>query len=739
LPWPDVSFDNSASPALICLRCQQSDAHSFTVIAPIESVMKYCPQCQRQYPDVQRFCLSDGAILSLPDPYNLVGNTLADKYRIDALIGIGGMGAVYSAHHLSLDRRVAFKILLPHLALQSPAAVGLFESEAKTAARLRHDNIVQIFDAGRVNNIAYIAMEWLDGRGLDEALREEGRLSFERAAQILCQIVAALEEAHEHRTIHRDLKPSNVMLIRRRDGREQVKVLDFGIGKVLSSTDGSLVSRVMGTPAYSSPEQLTEGAVIDARSDIYSLGIMLFEFLTGQLPFNATKLTEMISLQLTASPPLLRNLRPDAPAAMEELLNRMLAKKPEARPQHISDVLAQFDLARQAPNQVKPQPLPEPVRQDEEPRPATDNEPETLPRKQPDAVPKPKITPVAEEEVTPSLVPKKTETSRLPQPQPGSSKSGLAIGGGLAAIVLIITVVAVNLNKPDPASSPVATPLLPAGSSPALQRFEFNVVRTDADGEVTARSKARAGYFTEALGNGMTLEMVEVPGGTFTMGSPSNEAERENDEGPQHQVTVSSFAMGKYEVTQQQWRAVMNSNPSKFKGDRLPVESVSWNDAKEFCARLKQRTGKAYRLPSEAEWEYACRAGTTTPFAFGETITPQIVNYHGNYPYGNASEGAYREKPTPVGSFGVANAFGLSDLHGNVWEWCEDVWHPDYNGAPDDGRAWTTGGDQNYRLLRGGSWLTHGWSCRSAGRLNVGPGDRLYNFSFRVVVSARTP
>jgi len=256
---------------------------------------------------------------------------------------------------------------------------------------------------------------------------------------------------------------------------------------------------------------------------------------------------------------------------------------------------------------------------------------------------------------------------------------------------------------------------------------------------VVTRDTKQARYYVEDLGSGVTLEMVEVPGGAFMMGSPASEKDRSNDEGPQHRVTVPTFFMGRFEVTQAQWRAVMGGEPSNFKGDNLPVESVSWNDAKDFCARLKQRTGKAYRLPSEAEWEYAARAGTTTPFAFGETITPQIVNYNGAYPYASAPKGEYREKTVPVGSLGVANAFGLSDLHGNVWEWCEDVWHPNYNGAPDDGRAWITGGDQNYRVLRGGSWFGDGWVCRAAYRYNSGPGDRDFDFGFRVVVAARTP
>jgi formylglycine-generating enzyme required for sulfatase activity len=195
--------------------------------------------------------------------------------------------------------------------------------------------------------------------------------------------------------------------------------------------------------------------------------------------------------------------------------------------------------------------------------------------------------------------------------------------------------------------------------------------------------------------------------GHFGYGGPDESAE-----GPQHSVTVPPFYMGKYEVSQAQWRAVarlpkvsrdLPPDPSHFKGDNLPVENVSWNDAMEFCARLSRATGHTYRLPTEAEWEYACRAGTTTPFAFGETITPQLVNYNGNLPYGAAPKGTFREKTTPVGFFGVANAFGLYDMHGNVDEWCMDTLHLSYDGAPVDGSSWQ-GDDEENRIVRGGNY-----------------------------------
>ncbi len=198
------------------------------------------------------------------------------------------------------------------------------------------------------------------------------------------------------------------------------------------------------------------------------------------------------------------------------------------------------------------------------------------------------------------------------------------------------------------------------------------------------------------------------------------------------EVTFRRFFLGKYPVTQKQYEAVMGNNPSYFKGPNRPVENVSWNDTTEFFQRLSQKTGRQYRLPSEAEWEYACRAGTTTPFYFGETITTDLANYNGNYTYGSAPKGIYREETTDVGSF-PPNAFGLYDMHGNVWEWCQDVWHENYSGAPTDGSAWESGGDSSYRMLRGVSWHNHPKNCRCANR-NKGDYAGSINNGFRVVL-----
>ena len=243
--------------------------------------------------------------------------------------------------------------------------------------------------------------------------------------------------------------------------------------------------------------------------------------------------------------------------------------------------------------------------------------------------------------------------------------------------------------------------------------------------------------FTEDLGNGVKLEMIAIPGGTFLMGSPENEAERQDYESPKHQVTVPSFFMGKYPLTQAQYQAILGSNPSYFKGNNRPVETVSWDDAVLFCQKLSQRKGKSYRLPSEAEWEYACRAGTKTPFSFGDNITPDLVNYNGNYPYKSAPKGKYREQTTDVETF-TPNSFGLYDMHGNVWEWCEDDWHENYINAPTDGSAWNSQSDSRYKLLRGGSWYYLARDCRAANRIRNSRDFRFNFYGFRVVSSFRT-
>ncbi len=265
------------------------------------------------------------------------------------------------------------------------------------------------------------------------------------------------------------------------------------------------------------------------------------------------------------------------------------------------------------------------------------------------------------------------------------------------------------------------------------REFHFEIVTVNGSGKEINRQPGKAQQKMADLGGGVNLEMVYIPGGTFQMGSAENSLEQ-----PQHSVSIPPFFLGKYPITQEQWQAVMGNNPSSFKGAKRPVENVSWDDAVAFCQRLSQKTGNTYRLPSEAEWEYACRAGTTTPFHFGETITPDLVNYDGNSPYAGASKGLYRKQTTDVGTF-PPNAFGLYDMHGNVWEWCQDVWHGNYNEAPGDGSAWESGGDKECRVQRGGSWYYFAVRCRSAYRNGDSEGSRSSYCGFRVAVARLLP
>ena len=260
----------------------------------------------------------------------------------------------------------------------------------------------------------------------------------------------------------------------------------------------------------------------------------------------------------------------------------------------------------------------------------------------------------------------------------------------------------------------------------------FTTVTVSRRGEIMSRPQGQAEVTTENIGNGVSLEMVKIPGGRFLMGSPETEAERRSSEGPQHYVDVPEFFMGKYAVTQGQWEAVMGNNPSYFKGASRPVEKVSWYDTTKFCQKLSQITGKKYSLPSESQWEYACRARTTTPFYFGETITSELVNHRGNDTYADAPKGIYRKETTDVGIF-PPNAFGLYDMHGNVCEWCADEWHDNYDGAPTGESVWLDGNKER-SLLRGGSWADFPVNCRCAVRDFYSRRDAHYNTSgFRVV------
>ncbi len=265
-----------------------------------------------------------------------------------------------------------------------------------------------------------------------------------------------------------------------------------------------------------------------------------------------------------------------------------------------------------------------------------------------------------------------------------------------------------------------------------LQEFTFDVMTVNAMGEITERQTHTAMQFIEDLGGSASLAMVVIAGGRFLMGSRAGDGY--DDERPQHSVSISSFLLGKYPVTQAEWAAVMGRlPPCRGRGAQSPVDRVSWEAAQSFCHKLAEQTGRPYRLPSEAEWEFACRAETTTPFSCGATITTDLANYVGEYCYRAEPKGIYRHNSTDVGSF-PPNAFGLYDMHGNVWEWCVDAWHDNYAGAPTDGRDWQ-GGTGSARVLRGGCWHDPPGLCRSAARLKSEPHEGEDYFGLRVALT----
>jgi formylglycine-generating enzyme required for sulfatase activity len=339
----------------------------------------------------------------------------------------------------------------------------------------------------------------------------------------------------------------------------------------------------------------------------------------------------------------------------------------------------------------------------------------------------------------------------IPQPQPQRKLFGWQVRltrrqtMGIAALAVVGTGAAI--------AAPSIRRLL---SRPAWRTISFDAPSVDERGMRNPPEKFSAAIFTEALGLGAGLDMVSIPAGSFTMGSPAGEPERRPNEGPQHHVTLDAFFIGAAPVTQAQWSAVTSAHPGRihrelasipsfFKGVDLPVESITWNQAEEFCLRLVAITGRQYRLPSEAEWEYACRAGTVTPFNFGPTIIPDLANYCGtggavcgdsdgksiasdvyidvkyqSGAYGQGPVGVFLATTTRPGTF-PPNRFGLYDMHGNVWEYCLDKWADSYADAPLDGTAYLSGPSDSARVLRGGSWSHNPAICRSAYRDSLDP------------------
>jgi formylglycine-generating enzyme required for sulfatase activity len=274
--------------------------------------------------------------------------------------------------------------------------------------------------------------------------------------------------------------------------------------------------------------------------------------------------------------------------------------------------------------------------------------------------------------------------------------------------------------------------IAPAKTNDAIITVGLDTVLVNDGGLIESREQISLMLFRQQVSDGSSIEMVMLPDGTYAMGSAHREGHP--DEEPLHYVRVRKFFLSQTTITQRQWKAVMkNLPPCRGKGLDLPVDRISWLDAQAFCERLSRIAGREYRLPSEAEWEYACRAGSLMDFSFGNMITPDLANYVGWHSYKGGPKGSYRHGPIQAKTF-PPNRFGLYDMHGNLSEWCLDTWHDDYNGAPLDGEAWIRGGTDE-RVIRGGSWHDPPDLCRCSSRLKLEPTEAEDFVGIRIALS----
>jgi formylglycine-generating enzyme required for sulfatase activity/predicted Ser/Thr protein kinase len=671
--------------------------------------------------DNQKYCQNCGTTL-VP--------LLRNRYKITKPLGRGGFGKTYLAEDTDKLNEPCVVKQLAYQAQGTWAAKKvsqLFEQEAKQLQRLTgHSQIPTLLAYFEETGSLYLVQEFIDGQDLSKELKQAA-FTETQVRELLLDIVPILKFIHEKGIIHRDIKPENIMR-RKEDGKPVL--IDFGVAKLLGPSMMTNTGTTLGSQGYAPLEQITQGKA-NPGTDLFSLGASCFHLLSQKHPFELWAYQGfgwVSNWREEVSTPISQKLG--------EIIDKLLKSNPEERYQSATEVLE--DLQQQY--IVNPQPSQTPVPSTSSIPPSTlkPTPPPKAPQPVSPTIPVPPPTPI------PTPQPRVSQPPRVPTPQPQT----------------IPTPPQYVPTPPSNVDSPNRRKLLTylglgglgfagvvvwASTRQNGAKLSTEIVTVDNSGNIiNRRPLPRIKTLTEDLGNGITLEMVEIPGGRFNMGSPASEAGRESDESPQHQVSISLFSMGKFTVTQAQWQAVaslskvktdLKPDPSNFKGKNRPVETVSWYDAVEFCARLSQKIGKTYRLPSEAEWEYACRAGTTTPFHFGATLTTDLANYDGNVTYGSAPEGKYRQATTDVGTF-PPNAFGLYDMHGNVWEWCADVWHENYNGAPVNGSVWNAGGDNSRRILRGGSWYYNPGGCRSAIRLRLIPDDVGSNLGFRVVLSS---
>lgn len=722
-------------------------------------------------------------------------------YQIEHEIGHGGMATVYQAVQTSLERAVALKVMAPALAADTTFGER-FQKEAKTVASLTHPNILAIHDIGAVGPYNYIAMELVSGGDLKQRIHEG--ISTDRTLQVIKQVAAALDHAHSQGFVHRDIKPENILF--RNDGT--AVLTDFGIAKSVDSTTQMTVTGMsIGTPRYMSPEQAQGKSGLDSRSDLYSLGVVLFESLTGKAPFDAETPVGIALKHVQAEIPRL----PDSLSRYQPLIDRLMAKNPADRYTTGSELIGHIEKIQEgkklprlaaskrrtsetkvgglkwlalvlilisgagvyfATRKPRVTVSPAPPAADEMQRfsvPAGSDaiatntaEIEKPQGRVPAPPPQQAEMPAAvqrQEKILKMLAAAERDLAawRLASPKGNNAEEkyrgvlaldpdNTAAQKGLDKLVgkylklCDEAISSLSFDKADGYLDSAARFNLKSDQIAAARRRVEAARRRHAKRMRLARQRSlhvqeEAAQPTgpkhgDRYSNALGMDFIFVGPGNFTMGSPKTEPDRSSNE-TRHPVTLSEgYWLQTTEVTQAQWALVMGNNPSHFKGIDLPVESVSWQDVQQFIKKLNQKEGRriTVRLPTEAQWECAARAGTSTAFAFGKCLTTLQANYIGKSPLAGCEKSNYLKKTVAAGTLD-ANAWGFYDMHGNVYEWCQD-WLGAYSpkgvrdpAGPKKGR---------YKVIRGGSWRHGAAACRTAARNRYAPTRRSSSLGFRL-------